>query len=581
VGVAAFAALPPVPVPPENPITEQKRVLGKVLFFDEQLSATNTVACATCHIPGRAGTDPRVGIHSGLDGIAPSPDDKRASPGVIRSDAELDFVRDARFGLGVQVTDRTANSNINAGYAPLLFWDGRASGQFRDPITNQVRIQSGGALESQSVNPPASSVEMGHDNVNWAEISAKLASSRPLDLATDLPPDVEAALADNPSYPELFRRAFGDSAVNPTRIAFALGTYQRTLISDQTPWDRFQGGEQNALTPGQIQGMNTFQGARCAACHTPPMFSDHTFRNVGLRPIQEDAGRQNVTGANADRGRFKVPSLRNTGRKASYMHNGQFTNLTDVIRFYARAPGAAPVFPDNRDPLLQGINIPPQAATALEDFLRNGLTDPRVATQSFPFDRAVLLSQRPQDLPSLLPGGTPGTGAIVPRILVDMPGLVGSEEFRIGLDGSLGGASATLVRSFDEPVAGRLENASEVARIQTDGTGAGLGLGTFHYRLPASWYTGGQTLFFQWIVTDPAGQGGVALSNIARVPLFCGRTGCPCPADFNSDNTVDFFDYLDFSAALNSEAPAADFNNDQSLDFFDYLDFVAAFDLPC
>src|ERR1043165_1911223 len=162
---AAFAALPPVPTPVENPITEQKRILGKILFFDEQLSASNTVACASCHVMNRAGSDPRVARNPGVDNIFNTPDDLLASPGVIHADTTNAYVRDAKFGLNPQATGRAANSPIDAAYAPELFWDGRAHSQFIDPQTGLTAIANGGAFESQSVNPPASGVKMGHDNI--------------------------------------------------------------------------------------------------------------------------------------------------------------------------------------------------------------------------------------------------------------------------------------------------------------------------------------------------------------------------------------------------------------------------------
>src|ERR1051326_8846724 len=109
----AWASLPPVPVPPENPITEQKRVLGKVLFFDEQLSMSNTVSCATCHVSGRGGADPRRAPNPGPDGILGTPDDKFGSPGVIHSDTNNDYERDAVFGLQPQITGRAAHSPID------------------------------------------------------------------------------------------------------------------------------------------------------------------------------------------------------------------------------------------------------------------------------------------------------------------------------------------------------------------------------------------------------------------------------------------------------------------------------------
>ncbi len=400
VSYVAFASEPPVPVPVENPITEAKRVLGKILFFDEQLSASNTVACATCHTMSQGGADLRQARNPGADGVMNTPDDMIASPGVIHSDSDNNFVRDAIYGLQPQATGRAAPSPINAAYAIDMFWDGRARSQFIDPQTGTVAIANGGGLESQCVNPPMSSAEMGHEGMYWGLIVSKLGSARPLDLATNLPPDVTAALADKPDYGTLFQRAFGDTAITSKRFAFAIGAYERTLISDQTPWDRFQAGDQSALTQGQIAGMGTFQ-QNCAVCHTTNqpgpnqgMFTDQTFRNIGLRPPAEDLGRQIVTGNTADRGKFKVPSLRNVGLHHTFMHNGMFTSIVDVVRFYVRAPGAPVQFDDNKDPAINGIQFPPQAEAGLVDFVTNGLTDPRGANQQFPFDRPTLFTER-------------------------------------------------------------------------------------------------------------------------------------------------------------------------------------------
>ena len=103
------------------------------------------------------------------------------------------------------------------------------------------------------------------------------------------------------------------------RIAFAIATYERTLVADEAPWDRFTEGDTTAMTQSQIQGWNFFRGSPCSTCHAPPTFTDHSFRNIGLRPSTEDPGRQDVTGRVQDRGRFKVPTLRNSGLKVNHM----------------------------------------------------------------------------------------------------------------------------------------------------------------------------------------------------------------------------------------------------------------------
>lgn len=317
--------LPPVAFPPENPFSESKRILGKILFWDEQLSSDNTMACGTCHVPGRSGTDPRVGINPGLDGLSGTPDDKRGSPGMVYQDASLEYEAVEFFGLAPQVGTRKANSTIMAIFTPELFWDGRASSQFVDPETGEMIIATGGALESQAVAPVMNDLEMAHADRDWDQVRQKLQKARPLALASDIPPDMASAIAVNPTYPGLFGAAFGDRAITAARIGMAIATYERTLVPDQTPWDRFVAGDQNAMTPAQINGWNQFRVSRYAACHTPPLFTNNTFRNVGLRPIEEDRGRQDVTGDPADRGKFKVPSLRGIGLNATHMHTGSST----------------------------------------------------------------------------------------------------------------------------------------------------------------------------------------------------------------------------------------------------------------
>ena len=340
----AMAQLGPVPVPPANQITEAKRVLGKALFWDEQLSSDNTMACGTCHTT-RGGADLRAQRTAGFDGVLNTPDDIFGSPGVVLADSSNNFKPDAVFAFGKQATTRTSMTFLMAAYAPQTFWDGRGSGQFIDPVTGQQVIANGGALESQAAGPPLSDVEMAHESRNWAQITAKLVDARPLAAATVIPADVSAVLTSTTKYPALFAAAFGDPNITARRIAMAIATYERTTIPNDTPWDRFVAGQQNALTQGQVAGMGTFN-ANCAVCHSSNngQFTGNGFRNIGLRPPAEDLGRQLVTGNPNDRGRFKVPSLRNVGLRTRLMHNGQFvsvpgtTAIQAAVRFYARAP---------------------------------------------------------------------------------------------------------------------------------------------------------------------------------------------------------------------------------------------------
>ena len=579
VGVAyyAFAAVPPVPVPPQNLITEQKRVLGKILFFDEQLSTSNTVACATCHVMSFGGNDPRIGAtNPGPDNIIPSPDDRRGSPGVARMDASLNYVRDPQFNFAAQVTGRSANSPVNAAYNIDSFWDGRARSTFRDPITNAVLIPAGGSLESQAVGPIMNSVEMGHDGINWDHIVTKLPHVQPLQLATNLPQDVAAVLANKPSYPELFAAAFGDGQITPARIGMAIATCERTLISNQAPFDL------GTMTAQQIAGRQTFVN-NCAVCHDIQngLFTDNTFRNIGLRPPAEDLGRQAVTNApnGADRGRFKVPGLRNVGLKRSFMHTGRIASLTDVVRFYVQAPGSAPRFLDNIDPAVLQItpqSLPQQQEAGLVDFLANALTDPRVANQQFPFDRPTLFTERPADRASLEGGtGVAGTGGVIPGVLpaaVQPPAYVGNSDYRFAVFNARPGATAHLYASLTPPIAGRINTDILVGTTVTGTAGQTSGVATVHWPLTPLNVSSGQVYYLQWVIEDPVAAGGQARSVATRVPIFCGAQGCPLACgtsdyngdgDFGTDQDIEaFFACLGGTCCPTCYSMGSDFNGD-------------------
>ena len=227
--VGAFAALPPAPVPAENPITEPKRVLGKILFWDEQLSSDNTVACGTCHRPGKGGGDPRQGRHPGADGIMNTDDDTFGSPGVARLD-KAGIAREHKiFGMKPQVGDRTAPSNFGAIWSGYMFWDGRAGPTVADPETGKTVIRTGGALENQALGPLQNPAEMAKDSRGWADVDEKLQYARPLALATRLPPDTAAAIKAHPTYPQLFRQAFGDAKIDAVRVAEAIASACRPI----------------------------------------------------------------------------------------------------------------------------------------------------------------------------------------------------------------------------------------------------------------------------------------------------------------------------------------------------------------
>lgn len=383
-----FDPLPPMPQPPENPLTDQKALLGKFLFWEEQLSHDNSTSCGTCHIPEAGGSDPRVqqsrSIHPGYDGIFGNADDVVGSIGVVLQACGGDTIDDGVFFPERQVTGRRSPSFIAAGYHPTLFWDGRAGPEFVDPETGQVLIPVGGALEAQAVAPILSMVEMGCDTLGWDSVRQKMMAITPLALATDLPDDLIDGLIQFSDYPALFDNAFGDPEISAARIAFAIASYERTLVPDRTPFDLFNEGINDALTENQQLGLLLFAD-NCLPCHETPALGDGSFRNIGVRPAFEDEGLGAVTGDPEHAGQFKSPSLRNVGLRAPYFHNGGKADLDEVLAFYNGGGDFAPA-----DPLIVEMNLPNSELAQIKDFLEQGLTDPRVEFALPPFDHPTM-----------------------------------------------------------------------------------------------------------------------------------------------------------------------------------------------
>ncbi len=587
IGISSIASaqpLPPVPFPAENPFTQAKSDLGKILFWDEQLSSDNTMSCGTCHQPAAAGTDARIDLNPGLDSIFGSDDDIIGSPGVVTQSADESYIKSAIFDLLPQVTPRQTPPAVMAMFAPETFWDGRAGATFTDPLTGELLITNGGALENQAIGPPTSDSEMSHQGRSWEHIIEKLNASRPMALASDLPADMDAVVSAGHSYPELFEIAFGDPEITAGRIGMAIATYERTLVPDQSPYDQFVAGVPGAMSQQQINGLNAFRASQCNLCHTGAQFTDNTFRNIGVRPIAEDAGRFEVTNNAADRGRFKTPSLRNTGLRERFMHNGQLQTIGQVFDFYARRNGQVS-FAQNRDPILnQPIAFPVQVENNITNFLVNALTDPRVQSESFPFDRPIMYSELTQANPSVSGNGSAGSGGFVAEMIAGCPPNIGNTGFKVGVSNALGGAQAFVALSTSPPSGGIVSQDQLLGPVSLEGTGAGNGYGTMAWPIPNDPTLDGQTWYMQWIVNDPGAPAGFVLSPVAQFTTFCSMNGAcitTCPADISGDGALDFFDISAFLTAYANMEPIADFNDDSVFDFFDISAFLTAYGEGC
>ena len=254
-------------------------------------------------------------------------------------------------------------------------------------------------------------------------------------------------------------------------------------------------------------------------CHPAPLFANGGYHNLGLRPIAEDPGRELITGNPLDGGKFKTPTLRNVALRQRFMHDGSHATLTDVMVTYDNDGGP---FAPNRDPLLAGVSVPGNIGNYLIQFL-NTLTDPRVAAETYPFDRPTLASERAVRNPNPLGfGAVAGSGGFVPRIVADATPNVGNAGFRVGVHGALGGEFALLrVQLLQLPggaTMADLRRGLPLAQLLM-GSGPGAGYGTWLDLDATAPVLQGLTYDAQWWVRDAAAPGGIAKSDFVRVTI--------------------------------------------------------------
>jgi cytochrome c peroxidase len=333
--IPAWVPLPVVP--DDNPMTDKKVELGRHLFYDKRLSADQTMSCATCHHQDKAFTDGRQ------------------------------FAK----GISGQQAIRNAMSLTNVAYLPVLTWS--------NPLLTSMEAQ---ALIPLFGEHP---VEMG------------MAGKEAL---------LFERLKTEAVYQGLFREAFPKEAQSGeaelyslSTVTKALASFQRRLLSFESPYDRFRyGGDQAALSPQAKRGEALFFGEKmeCYHCHGGLNFTDNIkharlpfpelgFHNTGLYNSDRkgaypkgQTGIEEFTGAALDMGKFRTPTLRNIAKTAPYMHDGSVPTLAAVIRnHYARAgrAGGEPSGPNpKRSELLVGFQVSEQELQDLIAFL-HALTD--------------------------------------------------------------------------------------------------------------------------------------------------------------------------------------------------------------
>lgn len=206
--------------------------------------------------------------------------------------------------------------------------------------------------------------------INHIEVQPLAPLTAPNEMAETIENVIGKLNADS-SYRRLFGAAFGDETINSQRMLFALTQFVASIVSSNAKYDRVKRGETN-FNEYEQQGYAIFQ-AKCASCHTEPLFTDNSFRNNGLElnPTLKDIGRMRITGQSVDSLRFKVPSLRNIMLTFPYMHDGRIKSPLAAIEHYTDGIVQSPTL----DPLLKnGIRLEQMEKFYLLEFFKT-LTD--------------------------------------------------------------------------------------------------------------------------------------------------------------------------------------------------------------
>jgi len=232
-------------------------------------------------------------------------------------------------GVKGQKGNRSAPTVINRAYSLAQFWDGRAA-----------------SLEEQAKGPMANPLEMGTTH----EI-------------------IVTKMRKIPGYSPLFFAAFGTRNLDIDKVAQAIATFERTILSGGSAFDRYKAGDKNAMTPAQVRGFDVFENkAKCDSCHEGANFTTNEYHNIGIGTDKSDpdVGRLKVTGDPKDWCVFKTPTLRDVARTGPYMHDGSLKTLRAVVDYYDK--GGTPN--KNLDEKIKPLHLTDQDKDDVVEFLK-------------------------------------------------------------------------------------------------------------------------------------------------------------------------------------------------------------------
>lgn len=529
------------PSHPDWNFVKRQVMLGKALFWDEQLSSDSTMACGTCHAMVAGGTDGRIGAFA--------TNAKNGSPGMFPQNDIQDHFFEGLNGLlpGAppapdvnrlkRVTGMTAPSMINAVFFNKLFWQHRAGPEFNDTNTGGSPLpgfSDFAAPESLVAFPPVSPTEMGHDDIDWATgaIQSKLAHSSILRLATPSSVPLDIAWLHGQNYADVFDSLYGShpsgNPVTRERISMSIAHYMRTLISDKAPVHA-EPGTSDGLNDEQMFAMELLDQHGCFRCHSSSggpqfasgggfvdkfdsLFSDGQLHDISLPPPGDQA-EDPITGVLGP-ANVKTPSFLNMGLRNRFFHSGQFTDLQDLLDFYNQELQDQP-----RNVFNPPLN--PDEKAAMLSLWQDGFTDQRVANATFPFDRPDLHSERLTAMGSLENRFGTGWGGSYgrPQIISSPPATDGEPWFRSGLANARPGASTIFGLSMNAGAIlpgvhiGPVINWSPVMTVRPDRMGT-----WWEANMPLLGATAmiGSGVYGQWVVFDGSTSQGYATTLAAR-----------------------------------------------------------------
>ena len=362
-----------IPQDPHNPLTAAKVELGRLLFHETALGAApvrdagrGTYTCATCHHAGagfQAGR--RQAIAEGGRGFGRAGEGRSLDPAYAPDEADVQPIR--------------TPTPLNGAWQRVTFWNG----QFGATGPNA-------GTDAQWLPGTATGVNrLGYEGLESQAIAAFVGHRLE---------GGPAAVADAfPAYRRLFDDAFPErpdaERVTEETAGLAVAAYERTLIADQAPFQRWLRGESDAMTEAEKRGALVFFGkGECAACHSGPALASETFHALGLgdlagpdlvgtydplNPVH--LGRGGFTDRDEDRYRFKTPQLYNLADHVAFGHGATLTSIRDVVVYKNEGVAQVPYFPADRlAPHFRPLRLTETEVDDLTAFLERGLYDPRL-----------------------------------------------------------------------------------------------------------------------------------------------------------------------------------------------------------